>query len=311
MLQGFSHLKNIVHVIEFFKANGTAYMVMEFVYGETLKEYIARTGAMDFESRALPLMRPLMEDLNYLHESDVIHRDIAPDNIMITPEGGLKLIDFGCARSTSSEKLTQFIKPGYAPLEQRTTGGQGSWTDVYAFSATIYYCVTGGKNPVDSYDRFYNLQNGGADPLVPPSAVSGKISPENEQVLLRGLALQSDDRIRTMTELLAEFDKNAAPKPPVSPKPPVPPTGKTQQTYGTETPVRDGPVSGPSNDEPAPVTRQQAANDTLKVVVGILIAVVVVLVILVFVMATNRSVAAEPLIAAEAVKTAISGRIPI
>lgn len=273
MLLGFSHLKNIVHVLEFFKANGTAYMVMEFVDGVTLRNYISANGAMDFESQVLPMFRPLLEDLNYLHESDVIHRDIAPDNIMVLSDGSVKLIDFGCARSTTAKKLTELLKPGFAPYEQRGTGGQGSWTDVYAMCATIYYCVTGGKVPADSNNRIYETKLNGTDPLIPPSSLGGKITSQSEQVLMHGLALMAEDRIKTMPELLAEFDKAAPPVTPVTPVTSV-------------TPV--SPVPQVTNFAPG-VNPPQA--DTLKVIIGILVAIVVVLVLLVFVMAQNQDAA--------------------
>ena len=85
-----------------------------------------------------------MKSLELLHQAGVIHRDIAPDNIMLMPDGSLVLLDFGCARSMEDNKsMTVVLKPGFAPLEQYQTRGQGPWTDIYALCATVYFCLTG------------------------------------------------------------------------------------------------------------------------------------------------------------------------
>lgn len=285
MLQGFSDLKTIVHVVDFFKANGTAYMVMEFVNGITLREYVRDHGAMDFERELLPKIRQLMEDLNYLHESEVVHRDIAPDNIMIQPDGSLKLIDFGCARATSVEKMTVMVKKGFAPTEQYMSIGQGPYTDVYAFCATIYYCITGGKVSADSMERANSSSNGQPDPLVPPSRYGARISPENEAVLLHGMALMPNARIQTMAALSAGFrDVSIRPSPT-----PGFITGGTTTTRGgvaVKDPqtVVDADPAVPQVPQPNP-----GKNDSFKVIIFALLAVIIVLVIVVAALAIGSN----------------------
>ena len=119
MIQRVRHLKSIVKVKDFFQANNTAYIVMEYLEGKTLKQLVKSKGRLTVEE-LWAVLRPLMEDINDMHVLDVVHRDIAPDNIMMLRDGSLRLMDFGAARSfqkTSTGK-TMFVKPGFSPVEQ-------------------------------------------------------------------------------------------------------------------------------------------------------------------------------------------------
>ena len=146
-LAKFYTLPGIVSVRDFFLENGTAYIVMEFVEGETLKQRLSRVGGKMAPGEVFELMRPLLRSLAEMHASGLIHRDISPDNIMITPENNIKLIDFGAARDyldSGNRSLSVMLKPGYAPEEQYfARGQQGPWTDIYALCATIYRAITG------------------------------------------------------------------------------------------------------------------------------------------------------------------------
>jgi serine/threonine protein kinase len=137
----------IISVTNYFPANGTAYFVMEYLEGSTLKEYLAQHGGRLSFNRALALITPVMDALRELHRANVLHRDISPDNIYITESGQIKLLDFGAARqalSDRSQRLSVILKVGYAPEEQyRSAGKQGPWTDVYAVGATFYHLITG------------------------------------------------------------------------------------------------------------------------------------------------------------------------
>ena len=188
-------LRSMVQVREFFQANGTAYLVMEFLDGETLETRVKRIGKLPAQE-LLYRLRPLIEDLNRLHMSGIIHRDISPDNLMWMPDGTIRLLDFGCARAVENGKsVSVLLKHGFAPVEQYQTRGQGGWTDVYALCATIYYCITG-TMPTPAVER---LEGAG---LTPPTHLGAELTPKQETALLWGLEVQPTARPQTM-ELLA------------------------------------------------------------------------------------------------------------
>lgn len=224
MLRAVRETPSIVHVMDYFEANGTAYMVMEYLNGTTLR------GLMETQNRFEPnlLLKkvlPLMRDLAGIHTSGVLHRDIAPDNIMLMPDGTLKLLDFGCARSMEDGKsMTVVLKPGFAPIEQYQTRGQGPYTDVYALCATIYFCLTG-KVPPAAPERLTATFDGRPDPLVPPSALGVPLSREQEELLLWGLSLQPTVRPQNMEELASRLEKAL----PQTIWDPVPETEETEQ----------------------------------------------------------------------------------
>ncbi len=194
-LAKFYTLPGIVSVKDFFKENATAYIVMEYVEGITLKEYLKTHGRRVPVSQALELIKPLIRSLDQMHGVGIIHRDISPDNIMITQEGDIKLLDFGAARDISidgAKSLSVLLKPGYAPEEQyRTRGQQGPWTDVYALSATLYMAITG-ETPPESMERMRR------DTLVPPSRMGITITVTQETALLKGLAVFQENRYQDM-----------------------------------------------------------------------------------------------------------------
>ena len=143
----------IVMVRDYFEANHTAYIVMEYVEGTNFMQLTAQRGGRIAAGELLPLIEPLFSALSAVHAAGLIHRDISPDNLMLE-RGSVRLLDFGCARESArgTETMTIALKQGYAPIEQYQRKGQGPWTDVYALSATIYYCLTG-KVPPQSLDR--------------------------------------------------------------------------------------------------------------------------------------------------------------
>ena len=199
ILARFSEDPNVVGVRNFFEDNQTVYIVMQYLQGESLKEYIEKNGKISFDE-AYRLLRPDMQSLGRIHAAGLIHRDISPSNLIRMRTGKVKLIDFGTAReySTDGDKsLSIVLKPGYAPAEQYQTHGlQGPWTDVYALCASIYKLITE-ITPENSLNRMVN------DEVRLPSECGAEISAAQEEVLMQGLAVRESDRIRSM-EILEE-----------------------------------------------------------------------------------------------------------
>ncbi len=163
-LARFSH-PNIVRVYRYFKANNTAYMVLHFEEGQSLKGWLKGLGRAPRQKELDAIVAPLLDALELIHKQDFLHRDIAPDNIIIRKDGTPVLIDFGSARGeilAHSKTVSALVKPGYSPYEQyaETSRQQGPWTDIYALGATLYHAVTG-KRPSDSPSRMVK------DELVP------------------------------------------------------------------------------------------------------------------------------------------------
>lgn len=229
MLHAVRGIPSIVHVLDYFEANNTAYMVMEYLDGTTLADLMQTQNRFE-PTLLLQKMLPLMRDLERLHESGVLHRDIAPDNIMLMPDGSLKLLDFGCARSLEDGRsMTVLLKPGFAPIEQYQTRGQGPFTDIYALCATVYYCLTG-KVPPAAPERLTVTFDGGTDPLQPPSAFGTMPSGEQEQLLLWGLSLQPAVRPQSMAQLAEALGNTLSAEPAAAPVAPTPFTAQGSET---------------------------------------------------------------------------------
>lgn len=206
MLRAGDHIPSIVQVLDYFEANNTAYMVMEYLDGSTLYDIMRSQDQISLDV-LIPKFIPLMYDLAKLHKAGVLHRDIAPDNIMWMPDGTLKLLDFGCARSMEDGRsMTVVLKPGFAPIEQYQTRRQGTYTDIYALSATIYYCITG-KIPSAAPERLTAVYNNQPDPLLSPSDLGAAITPEQEQILMWGLSLQPTTRPQKIADFASRLEK--------------------------------------------------------------------------------------------------------
>lgn len=195
ILQGLREDRTIVNIENFFRANNTAYLVMEYVKGDTLASYMRNQKQPFSVEQANWIIEKVAQSLDMIHSFGLLHRDISPDNIMLTAFGNVKLIDFGSTRQfllNETTDLSVLIKPGFAPMEQYSrTGRQGPWTDVYALAATYYYMVTG-KKPLTAVDRcsgeeLKTLQE--VNPQI-PSAVSYLIS--------RAMEMDYTKRIHTM-----------------------------------------------------------------------------------------------------------------
>lgn len=195
-LAEFQQTPGITQVFDFFEENNTAYIVMELLEGETLKDKLKRDGNMTVEE-ALPIVLAVIGALKAVHARNIIHRDIAPDNIYLLKNGEVKLLDFGASRqvtTTHSKSLTVILKLGYAPVEQYQSGGnQGPWTDVYALAATFYKMITG-RRPPESPERRMK------DTLKEPSKLGVTIDKNIENALMNALHVRIEDRTKTAEE---------------------------------------------------------------------------------------------------------------
>ena len=193
MLAQFDH-PALVKVYRFWEANGTAYMVMPYYEGLTLKEELSRAEAPPDEARLKQLLAQLLDALEVLHRVNALHRDIAPDNILILPDGNPLLLDFGAARrviTDRTQELTAILKPGYAPIEQYAESPalkQGPWTDLYALAAVVYFAITRAK-PAPAVARSIT------DPVVPlGQAAAGRYSAQFLRALDQALSVKPDSR---------------------------------------------------------------------------------------------------------------------
>lgn len=195
-LAEFQQTAGITQVYDFFEENNTAYIVMELLEGETLKDKLKRDGKMTVEE-ALPIVLAVIGALKEVHAKNMIHRDIAPDNIYLLKNGEVKLLDFGASRqvtTTHSKSLTVILKLGYAPVEQYQSGGnQGPWTDVYALAATFYKMITGVR-PQESPERRIK------DTLKEPSKLGVQIDKNVENALMNALHVRIEDRTKSAEE---------------------------------------------------------------------------------------------------------------
>ncbi|MCM1236288.1 MAG: serine/threonine protein kinase [Ruminococcus flavefaciens] len=196
----FNHLNAIVSVRDFFYENNTAYIVMDYIRGESLKSYVKRKGAIDAE-KVLQMFKPVLESLIKVHEIGIIHRDISPDNLLFDEEDNLVLIDFGSAELQNvdlTRSVTVLFKRGFSPEEQyRTCGKQGAWTDIYALCATMYYSMTAlipdeaiQRTIEDRVNPLWELQN------INLSGIQMK-------AIMKGMEIHAEDRYQNVRDLYA------------------------------------------------------------------------------------------------------------
>ncbi len=297
-LARFSDVPEIVHVRNFFQANNTAYIVMEYIDGITLKQYVRSRGGRLSAQETLSILQPVMEALSIVHNGGLVHRDISPDNIMMLPRGRAKLLDFGAARDVNdadaNRELTKsteaILKHGFAPIEQyQRRGSLGPWTDVYALCATIYYCLTG-TVPPDAPERMMGEQE------LRWSDIPG-LTPRQASALEQGMAPLPKHRLASVDALCRElFSQDSAPTPPAWSAVQTPPVQEEKPLYTApvsnpgpsytvpltgETPAYTAPVtySGPSGrTEPAPEpaavpTQKKAKKKPLAAIAAIVILV--------------------------------------
>lgn len=193
---------NIVRVRNFFNANSTAYLVMDYYEGMSLGDYLSSVRNKLEPELAVPLVKPILEGLQYVHERGLVHRDLKPHNIYLAAIGRPIVLDFGAARQAAGDRvqsLSVVLTEGYAPLEQyQRRAVQGPWTDVYGVAATLYRMITGAAPPI-ALDRI------GRDPVEDGgwSAVPAALVP----ALRMALAVRPSDRYQSATEFLAALER--------------------------------------------------------------------------------------------------------
>ncbi len=248
-LASFRH-PSIVRVMRFFEANQTAYMVMEFVAGQPLNEWVETRRPLP-EQAVISIIEPLLDGLEVIHRAKYLHRDIKPNNVYIRQDGSPVLIDFGSARmATANTDITSIVTPGYAPFEQYTShGNQGPWSDLYAFGAVLYWMVTGNK-PVEAVARVRQ------DVMLPAVNVGDRARYSLELLAAIDWALSPMEEARPQT--VAEFRDVLRRVTPAPAPAPAPAGGKTTVLV---TPQRAA-AAAPGN--PAVSTPTAFDRETLK-----------------------------------------------
>ena len=196
-------LHGIVKLLDFIQENNTAYIVTDYLEGESLRNYLSARGNKVPANTALKILRPVFESLCILHDSGVIHKDISPENIIIVLNKYVKLIDFGAAalyKVNGNEKPYVVQKAGYSPVElyRADPRGFGPWTDVYQMGATLYHCVTGYIPAVAS-------EREKEDKLPRPSALGIDLPEYVEDAVMKAMAVKSEDRYQTVSDFAKDL----------------------------------------------------------------------------------------------------------
>ncbi|MDR2089219.1 MAG: protein kinase [Clostridiales Family XIII bacterium] len=206
----FGNLRGIAAVISFFDENGTSYFVMDYVEGVSLKMHLKNAGGRIPYEEAARILMPVLDTLETVHAQGIIHRDVACDNIYITKDDEIKLLDFGAAQYSLGDKSRSFdalLKPGYTPKEQyMRRSRQGAFTDVYALGACFYSAVTGFLPP-ESLERMEN------DEILSISACGFAIPAQAEDAIMKALEVDAADRFQSMAEFRSALTAEGAEEP--------------------------------------------------------------------------------------------------
>jgi serine/threonine protein kinase len=230
---------NIVPSLNYFEANGTAYLVMEYQEGQTLSQVTAGATALE-ESEVREFLEPLLDGVEAVHKAGLLHRDIKPDNIFIRNDGTPVLIDFGSARQAlghHSQSLTAVVTDGYAPFEQYERGGdQGPWTDIYAIGAVLFRSLVGHRPPT-STKRLSAQYRGAPDPAAQGFAtLRQRVSKQLARAIEGALMVNAEDRPQSIADfraLLADSGARATIRRPDAASPTLVAGTRAQASYRT------------------------------------------------------------------------------
>ena len=250
-------IPNVVRVRDLFQENETAYIVMDFVEGETLKARLEKTGPLPWE-QAKGIFLPAIQAMEQVHKAGLVHRDISPDNLMLTPDGKVKILDLGAAKDLSvnnGASSMQVAKGGFSPFEQYTQrGSSGPWTDVYAMAATVYYTLTGKLPPVAT-DRVVEDTISWEEPGLKA------LSAQALEALQKAMVISAKNRMQSMEELeKGLYSTTVKPEPAPAPQavqetqPEPQPAPETQPESQPEQEVKPEPQPTP---EPAPQAQSE------------------------------------------------------
>ena len=254
-------IPNVVRVRDLFQENETAYIVMDFVEGETLKARLEKTGPLPWE-QAKGIFLPAIQAMEQVHQAGLVHRDISPDNLMLTPDGKVKILDLGAAKDLSvnnGASSMQVAKGGFSPFEQYTQrGSSGPWTDVYAMAATVYYTLTGKLPPVAT-DRVVEDTISWEEPGLKA------LSAQALEALQKAMVISAKNRMQSMEELekglystTVKPEPAPAPQPVQETKPEPQPASEVKPESQPEQEVKPEPKPTP---EPAPQAKAEPKPD--------------------------------------------------
>lgn len=236
VLAQFQH-PGIVHIYGFFEENNSAYVVMEYLKGKTLAALVQERGPLP-EWEALSYAEKIGAALAVVHGAGLLHRDIKPDNVIVTDDGRVVLVDFGTAREFAAAKtrhMTAMLTPGYAPLEQYGQHARfGPFTDTYALGATLYHLLTG-QLPPPATDRAAGVD------LAPPQRVNRNISPHVGDAIVWAMQVRADKRPQQVADFLRALSSPRAP----APAPGVTPPSQPAPEFGPHAIPKPNPQSAP------------------------------------------------------------------
>ena len=240
-------IPNVVRVRDLFQENETAYIVMDFVEGETLKARLEKTGPLPWE-QAKGIFLPAIQAMEQVHQAGLVHRDISPDNLMLTPDGKVKILDLGAAKDLSvnnGASSMQVAKGGFSPFEQYTQrGSSGPWTDVYAMAATVYYTLTGKLPPVAT-DRVVEDTISWDEPGLKV------LSAQALEALQKAMVISAKNRMQSMEELEKGLYSTAVePAPTPAPQP-------VQEARPEPQPEQEAKPAPQPTPEPAPQAQSE------------------------------------------------------